>query len=189
MRLIFSHSYERFKEFITSQLFVFMILFTFSQSLTAQQLAKPVDWNAYRFLVGEWVGEGTGDPGQATGGFGFAFDLQNTILVRKNYADYPATKDRPAFSHNDLMVVYREGDKFRAVYFDNEQHVINYAVSFSKDSSAVIFVSDVMSGAPRFRLTNTKQGTDSIKIAFEIAPPGQPEAFNRYIDAVARRKK
>lgn len=159
------------------------------EPLRAQQRAKPVDWSAFRFLVGEWVGEGGGGPGQGTGGFTFAFDLQNTILVRKNNADYPASKDQPAFSHTDLMVIYGEGEKFRAVYFDNEQHVINYTVSFSKDSSAVIFVSDVMSGTPRFRLTNTKQGTDSMKIAFEIAPPGQPEAFNRYVDAVVHRKK
>jgi hypothetical protein len=177
------------KGFIKMALFLCAIVVAFTQLLAAQQAAKPVDWSAFQFLAGEWVGEGSGDPGQGTGGFTFAFDLQNTILVRKNYADYPATKDRPAFSHNDLMIVYREGDRFRATYFDNEQHVITYTVSFAKDSSAVIFVSDVMPGAPRFRLTNTRKGTDSVKITFEIAPPGQPETFNRYIDAVARRKK
>ena len=166
-----------------------VMFLVFCDSLHAQQPLKPVNWDAFRFLIGEWIGEGGGDPGQAAGGFTFSLDLQNTILVRKNYADYPATKDRPAFSHNDLMVVYREGDKFRAIYFDNEQHVINYTVSFSGDSSAVIFVSDVMAGAPRFRLTNTIQGTDSMKIAFEFAPPGQPETFKRYIDAAAHRKK
>jgi hypothetical protein len=175
--------------FATVALFLLIALFMFAQPLLAQQPAKPINWSPFQFLLGEWVGEGSGDPGQGTGGFSFALELQNTILVRKNYADYPATKDRPAFSHNDLMIVCREGESFRAVYFDNEQHVINYTVSFSKDSSAFVFTSDVKSGTPRFRLTNTKQGTDSMMITFEIAPPGQPEAFNRYIDAVARRKK
>jgi len=177
------------KRLVTVGFCLLVALSIFVEPLWAQQPAKPVNWGAFQFLIGEWVGEGGGDPGQGVGGFTFSLDLQNTILVRKNFANYPATKDRPAFSHNDLMVVYREGDKFKAVYFDNEQHVINYALTFSKDSSAVIFVSDVIPGAPRFRLTNTKQGTDSIKISFEFAPPGQPEAFNRYIDAVARRKK
>jgi len=180
---------KEYRSLITIALFLLVALCTSCQPLSAQQPVKPVNWDGFLFLLGDWVGEGSGDPGQGTGGFTFAFDLQNTILVRKNYADYPATKDHPAFSHNDLMVVYREGEKFKAVYFDNEQHIINYTVSFSKDSSAVVFVSDVMPGAPRFRLTNTKQGTDSMKITFEIAPPGQPETFNRYIDAVARRKK
>jgi len=177
------------KRLVTVALFLLVALAVFGEPLRAQQAAKPVNWDAFQFLIGEWAGEGGGDPGRGVGGFTFSLDLQNTILVRKNYADYPATKDRPAFSHNDLMLVYREGDKFRAVYFDNEQHVINYTVSFSRDSSAVIFVSDVIAGTPRFRLTNTRQGTDSMKITFEFAPPGQPEAFNRYIDAAARRKK
>ena len=166
-----------------------LILFAVCEPVSAQQPAKPVNWDGFRFLMGEWVGEGGGNPGQATGGFTYSLDLQNTILVRKNYAEYPAIQDRPAFSHNDLMIIYREGDEFKATYFDNEQHVINYAVSFSKDSSSVIFVSDAASGGPRFRMTNTKQGTDSMKISFEIAPPGQPEAFKRYIEASAHRTK
>ena len=118
--------------------------------------------------------------------------LETKVFIqaaRSMYNKLPATKDRPAFSHNDLMIIYREGDGFRATYFDNEQHVINYTVSFSKDSSAVMFTSDAASGGPRFRLTNTKQGTGSMKIAFEIAPPGQPEAFKRYIEASAHRAK
>jgi len=87
------------------------------------------------------------------------------------------------------MVVFQEAGKTRAVYFDNEQHVINYNVTVSSDSSSVVFVSDVLPATPRFRLTNTKAGTDKIKITFEIAPPGKPESFTRYIEAVARRKK
>lgn len=166
-----------------------LTLLTMAIPANAQQGAKPVNWDSYRFLLGEWVGEGGGDPGQGVGGFTFSLDLQNTILVRKNFADYPATKDRPAFSHNDLMVVYKEGETTRAIYFDNEQHVINYTVTFSQDSTSVVFLSDVIASAPRFRLTNTKTGNDSMSITFEFAPPGKPEAFTRYIDANARRKK
>jgi hypothetical protein len=183
------HPIHRSKRSAMEASFLLFAILMLHMPLSAQQSAEPVNWDGFRFLLGEWVGEGGGNPGQGVGGFTFSLDLQNTVLVRKNYADYPATQDRPAFSHNDLMVIYREGEKFRASYFDNEHHFINYTVFISKDSNSVIFVSDVVSGNPRFRLTNTKQGTDSIKIAFEIAPPGQPEAFNRYIDAVARRKK
>jgi hypothetical protein len=86
------------------------------------------------------------------------------------------------------MIVYQEGGKIRATYFDNEQHVINYSVTVSGDSSSVIFVSDASSSSPRFRLTNKKAGSDKIAITFEIAPPGKPDAFTRYIDAKARRK-
>jgi hypothetical protein len=160
-----------------------------SQPASAQQRSKIVNWHAFEFLLGEWIGEGSGDPGRGEGGFTYSLDLQNTILVRKNWANYPATKDRPAFSHNDLMILHQEAGKIRAVYFDNEQHVINYGVTVSNDSNSVVFVSEVTASAPRFRLTNTKSGTDSIKITFEIAPPGKPESFAPYIEAVAHRKK
>jgi hypothetical protein len=178
------------KSRLIARMALFFILAIFlSATCSAQQPTKAIDWGAYRFLLGEWFGEGGGDPGQGVGGFTFSLDLQNTILVRRNYADYPATKDRPAFSHNDLMVVYKEGENTRAIYFDNEQHIINYTVTISKDSNSVVFLSDVIASAPRFRLTNTKTGNDSMKITFEFAPPGKPEAFARYIEADARRKK
>ena len=157
--------------------------------LLAQQLPKPVSWDAYQFLMGEWIGEGSGDPGQGSGSYTFALDLQKTVLVRKNHTDFPATKDRPAFSHDDLMVVYQEGGKTKVVYFDNEQHVINYTVELSKDSNAAIFLSDANPSAPRFRLTYTKLGTDRIKITFDMAPPGKPDSFATYLEGTARRKK
>ncbi len=174
-----------------SSAFILTIIFSFlaETPVLAQAQQKGVNWDAYRFLLGKWVGEGSGDPGQGSGGFTFSFDLQNTILVRKNYADYPATKDRPSFSHNDLMIIYQEKGITRADYFDNEQHVIRYTVSISPDSASYIFVSDPIASEPRYRLTNSKQGTDSIRITFEIAPPGRPDLFTRYIDAVARRTK
>ncbi|MGA2593186.1 MAG: hypothetical protein ABSH32_24995, partial [Bryobacteraceae bacterium] len=88
------------------------------------------DWGALQYLLGDWTGEGSGGPGQGAGSFSFQPDLQGKILVRKNHAEYPATKERAAFVHDDLMIVYREPpDKgLHAIYFDNEQHVIRYEV-------------------------------------------------------------
>jgi hypothetical protein len=143
-------------------------------------------WGGFRFLVGEWVGEGSGSPGQGSGAFTFAFELGKSILQRTSSASYPATKDRPAFTHEDLMVVYFERNAARAIYFDNEEHVIRYGVFCSADS--VIFLSDPIPSAPRFRLTYSRTGSDRVAIVFEIAPPGNPEAFSRYLQGSARRK-
>jgi hypothetical protein len=174
----------------TAQIALVVILVCSSTGLlSAQQPPRPVSWDAYQFLMGEWIGEGSGDPGQGSGSCTFAFDLQKTVLVRKNHTDFPATKDRPAFSHDDLMVIYQEGGKTKAVYFDNEQHVINYTVALSKDSNAAIFLSDASPSAPRFRLTYTKMGTDRVKITFDIAPPGKPDSFKTYVEGTARKKK
>lgn len=174
----------------TSAVALLIVLTMFHwEPLSAQPQPPPPNWSGFQFLVGEWIGEGTGTPGEATGGFSFGYDLQKTVLVRKNFAEYPATKDRPAFSHNDLMILYQEGGKTRAIYFDNEQHVINYSVTLSKDASSIVFVSDPSPSAPRFRLTNTRDGAEKVKILFEMAPPGKPDAFTKYIEASARRKK
>ncbi len=174
---------------LTISLTAFLLTVSAAVSI-AQPSAPPADWSAWEFLVGDWVGEGTGSPGEGTGGFTFSYDLQKRILVRRNFAEYPATNDRPAFRHDDLLIVYQESGKpARADYYDNEGHVIHYTVSFSEDKNSVIFVSEPSSSEPRYRLTNTKEGNDKLAISFEIAPPGKPEAFRQYIKATARRKK
>ena len=146
------------------------------------------NWDAFRFLLGEWVGEGTGAPGEASGGFSFSFDLEGKILVRRNRADYPATKDKPAYSHTDLMVIYQEPEGTRAIYFDNEGHVIRYAVSLSKDQTTLSFLSEPSPSAPRFRFTYNKAKNESMTFQFDIAPPGKPEAFSKYLEGSLHRK-
>ena len=136
--------------------------------------------------MGDWVGEGGGEPGQGTGSFSFRLELEGRILVRKNRSDYPATQDRPAVSHQDLMVVYPESPNPRAIYFDNEGHVIQYAAEFR--GGGVVFTSEAQTSAPRFRLTYTKLAADKVGIRFEMAPPGKPDAFVPYVEAVAHRK-
>lgn len=148
-------------------------------------------WDSWRFLLGEWTAEGGGQPGQGSGAFSFNFDLQGKVLVRKNRADYAATKDRPAFSHEDLMVIYPEpgGLGTRAIYFDNEGHVIHYAARFADDRNTLVFLSDPVPSAPTFRLTYTKGKNRTLTIKFEIAPPGKPDLFSTYVEGVARQKE
>lgn len=151
---------------------------------------KRSDWSLLESLIGDWVGEGTGQPGQGTGEFSFHPDLQNRILLRRNYAAYPPTKERPAFRHDDLMIVYRESESAppKAIYFDNEGHVIHYSLSSLSEKNTIQLVSDVMPTNPRYRLTYLKTGSDTLVLRFEIAPPDRPEAFSTFIEAKAKRK-
>ena len=158
-------------------------------ALAAQRPQQDPGWEAFDFLAGEWVAEGSGTPGEATGSFSFSRDLDGKILVRRNRADYPSTKDKPAYTHTDLMVIYRDRDgTIRATYFDNEGHVINYVVSRSKDQNSITFLSEVSPSAPRFRFIYSKEGKDRLRLQFDIAPPGKPEAFSKYVEGVAHRK-
>jgi hypothetical protein len=164
----------------------FLLLLLVCSIPFAQPSAKLDDrWAPLAFLIGDWTGEGGGGPGQGSGGFSFLPDQGGKILIRKNRADYPASKDRPAFSHTDLMIVYKEpGEtKLRAIYFDMEDHVIHYTLEPSADGNSAQFVSD------NFRLTYSKTGPDSLALKFEIAPPGKPGAYATYIEATARRNQ
>lgn len=158
------------------------LLFACSSLAVAQPAEPAADWAAWEPLVGNWVADAS--PDGAIGGFSFTPELQKRVLVRKNFADYPKTRAH----HEDLLVVYKDGAATRADYWDNEGHVIRYTVTLSDGGKKYSFVSDAQTGKPRFRLTYTMTGTAAVAIGFDIAPPGNPEAWKPYIKASAHKK-
>jgi hypothetical protein len=155
----------------------------------AQQSDSTGGLNQLKFLLGDWIGEGSGQPGEATGGFTFSMDLQNHVMVRRNYADYPPMKDKPAYKHEDLMIIYSiSTDTLRAIFFDNEDHVINYDVNPAPDKKSAIFISPATGQGWRYRLTMAEIDDKNMSIKFEMAPPADQNKFSTYIDAKAHRK-
>ncbi len=149
-----------------------------------------IDWEAWKFLLGEWEGGHEGDPGQGHGIFSFSFDLDQNILVRKNRTSFATTSERAGYTHDDLLIVYTEfnGEK-RAIYFDNEEHVIHYATSVSADGNTITLVSDPILAVPQFRFTYVKMGENELLGRFEMTPPGKPGAFFTYLEGTSRRIK
>jgi hypothetical protein len=142
-------------------------------------------WAAWQPFLGTWQGAGSGQPGQGSGEFCFQPDLQGAVLLRHNFAEYPATKDNPASRHDDLMVIYQENDKTRADYWDSEGHIIHYLVDLS--APKLVFTSDPSQPGPRYRLTYIKSAKTALTLTFEIASPNDPTAFKTYITATAQR--
>jgi hypothetical protein len=142
-----------------------------------------------RFLVGTWDSAGGGAPGQANGTATFAPGLQDRVLIRTSFAEYPAAGDRPASRHDDLMVIYAVNDKdLRADYYDSEGHVIRYAVR-SPGAGRASFLSDALPDAPRYRLTYDLRADGVLAGSFEVAPPGQPGAFTSYLTWESRKRR
>src|SRR5262249_31607040 len=103
------------------------------------------------------------------------------------YAEYPPQGGKPAARHDDLMVIYADGQgALRADYHDSEGHAIRYAGSVSPGGE-IVFASDPLPNAPRFRLTYVVGSGPLLQGRFEIAPPGKPDSFAPYLQWTARR--
>ena len=164
--------------------FLFIIAFI---TMTTTSIAQTNTWDKCKWLIGDWVGEGSGKPGEGKGWFSLKEDLSGKVLVRKNHSEYPAANGKPETIHDDLMIIYTDnnGDPSKAVYFDNEGHNINYSISYT--GTTIIFMSDKIPNAPVFRLTYTAINTDTVGIKFEMSQDG--EKFMTYTDGKCSRKK
>src|SRR5262249_45365016 len=108
------------------------------------------------------------------------------ILVRKNFAEYPAKNGRPAYRHDDLLIIFIDGEtkRPRAIYFDTEGHTIRYGIT-AQDRS-LIFESERSEPFPHYRFTYVPDGAGN-KGRFEVQPAGEPR-YKTYIDFTARKK-
>ena len=137
------------------------------------------------FLLGEWdaLPDGAGGSGSCT----FALELQDRVIVRTNHAAAPAAGGRPASVHDDLMVIYEEGNVLKADYYDSEAHQIRYVVSAPGPDRAV-FLADATAAAPGYRLTYWLEKPGIVRGQFEIAAPGKPGAFTTYLSWGMKRR-
>jgi len=168
-----------------------MILCGAVLTLTLRTQAQPASasskfggkWHA---LLGEWKGENAS--GGDSGACGFHLDLAEHVIVRTNHAVLTAEGARPAGTHEDLMIIYpgATADKGRAMYFDNEGHVIEYNAEWSADGNALIFLSKPGAG-PQFRLTYKKVDVKTFTVSFDMAAPGQG-AFKVYTSGKIKRE-
>lgn len=171
----------------TIKIFLTAIMMISGQLLFAQQTNNP--WEKWNHLIGDWVGEGGGQPGQSEGTFSFNTDLDGKILVRRNHTFFPATANSSGKVHDDLLIIYpvAQGAPQEAIYFDNEGNTIKYKVNFTDKS--IVLTSDITTNIPRFRLSYSTIDSNTVNITFEMASPQAPEEFRIYLSGKAFKSK
>ena len=162
-------------------------LLVFTKVLLAQNPDK--SWEKWQYLLGEWKGEGSGQPGSGAGTFTLKPKLGGSILERKGRTEITATSAQPASVHEDVMIIYknREGNPVKSIYFDNENHVINYDITYSENK--IILTSEPNPAAPRFRLIYEMLENRLMNTRFEMAMPNAPEVFKTYIEGKSIKVK
>ncbi len=158
---------------------LYALIWMLALPLTAQNASAPSadPWKALSFLEGTWEGNTQGKEGvSVSGAYTFRRELKDHILARHviNAAD---CKGLAAFDcdHSDLLYVYKDspGQPLKAIYWDNEGHVIHYDVS-APDATTAVFLSEAGVPGPRYRLTY--QLKDSVMSGkFQMQMPGQTD--------------
>ncbi len=141
-----------------------------------QLQGAPADWHSLHFLEGAWEAKTVhGPPGvTASGTYIFRKELGGHVLARHTSAQGckgPADFD---CNHGDLLYIYEEpaGRPLKAIYFDNEGHVIHYDVTTPAANTAVL-VSEPDAG-PGFRLVYELKA-EVLSGKFQMRMPGQTE--------------
>ena len=135
-------------------------------------------WKALAFLEGTWDAHAQGGAAgaESDGKYTFKPELKHHVLVRSSEA-YAACKGPASFDckHSDVLYVYQEAENqpLKAIYFDNEGHVIHYDVSTPNPTTA-IFISEASTSAPQFRLIYELNNA-VMSGKFQIRMPGQAE--------------
>lgn len=144
-------------------------------------------WQPLAFLIGTWGAETGGGTAAAKviGIYSFAPELNNHILARHSgNASCKAPADFDC-EHTDLLYLYLEGNAIKAIYLDNEGHVIHYDVTTPTPTSAVL-LSDPAAPGPQFRLVYERK--DSVLSGkFQMRMPGQSE-FSSYLEWSGSKK-
>ena len=132
------------------------------------QDASPSKWKPIEFLFGNWTAKGGGaSSGQGSGDFSFQPQLNQQIVVRKNFAEYTSGPEAGT-RHDDLMVIYADapGQPLRAIYFDSEGHTIRYAVK-TPAANVTVFESEASQPGPQYKLSYELKGNE-LQGTFEV---------------------
>lgn len=149
------------------------------------QTSSPIHdvWEPLRFLFGTWKAETRGGSAgvASTGTYSFRLELKDHILARHVFAEGCTGPADFNCEHGDLLIIYQEasGKPLKAIYFDNEGHVIHYEVS-TPGTKRAVFLSAPSQSGPQYRLSYELRD-ETMLGRFEMCFPGRME-FTTYLE-------
>ena len=164
------------------------LVFVVCMAASCVRIAAPAEsaidpWKSLQFLMGTWEARTQGGSAGAAGVGTYTFqpELRNHVLARHSGSEKcqgPADYD---CEHADLLYIYRDasGQSYKAIYFDNEGHVIHYDVSVPTPTTAIL-LSEASRPGPQFRIVYELKGT-MMYGKFQMRAPGQTE-FQSYLE-------
>lgn len=173
------------------KLLILLSAFAIALSAQAQNNSKPSDpFQQLSFLTGTWEAKTVNNPAVAASGtYSFQFELKNHVLARHSTSYSAACKGPDDFDceHGDLLYVYSDGPQqpLRAIYLDNEGHVIHYSVTTPAATTAE-FLSDPGLPGPQFRLLYELKGA-VMSGKFQLRMPGQQD-WRSYLEWTGSKK-
>jgi hypothetical protein len=151
------------------------------------KLSSPEFWEPVRFLLGEWQGTASGEPGTGTVSRRYELVLGNRFIHERSSSSYlPRQQGDSAEVHEHWSFLsYDRAQKLiRLRQFHQESFVISYRLNAEAGTpTKLVFESEEFENfdnAWRARETYEVVSDDEFVETFELAPPGKPfEVYSR----------
>lgn len=155
---------------------LFVLLFLIPAILFGQATKKDSIWLPLKPFIGQWVGEGGGEPGKGIYERSYQFILNKNFIEIKNKSTYQPTDKHPKGEvHEDIG--YFSYDKSTRKFKLRQFHIESFAIEFvldsiSADKKTIVFVSVAIENIPkgyRARETYRLISENEIEETFELA--------------------
>lgn len=172
---------------------LFVALLMISTPLFGQPAKKDSIWLPLKPFIGEWAGEGGGEPGKGKYERSYRFVLNGNFIEVKNKSTYEPTGQHPKGEvHEDIGYFSYDNSlrKFRLRQFHIEGFVNEFTLdSISPDRKLMVFVTNSIENIPKgwmARETYRFVSENEIEETFELAEPGKK--FAPYSSVRLKRK-
>ena len=159
---------------------LFLLLLT-PVIINAQLSKKDSLWLPVSFFVGEWTGDGKGEPGNGKYERSYQWTMNKKFIEVKNKSTYPpseANKNKGEIHEDAGFLSY---DGIRKVFMLRQFHIEGFVnqyklESVSPDKKTIVFISESIENIPQgFRARETYKVVNENEFieTFEIAEPGK----------------